>query len=180
MSQRGMATPVIVGIVVAIVVGVAVTAVALISGGGGAGGGAGGGTGGGNVATAASLQFDVDTRDESDQTVTAGTCYMKNIGQPNAKIRMDITVQGMATKIIIDAASEKFWMWGAETGWMDVSDYMNPDMYESMAEGYRAQLSNWSGVGNEYTYTTPEGYSVRIYNIQINPSLPDSLFTPTG
>ncbi|MEM2874832.1 MAG: hypothetical protein QW567_02245 [Candidatus Hadarchaeales archaeon] len=174
-----MATLVIVGIVVAVVVvaGVAVAAAIVLSGGGIGGGGAGGG-GGINIAQATSLQFDVEARDASGNMVTSGTCYMKNIGQSNAKIRMDMTAQGTQVKIIIDAASQKFWLWSGETGWMDMSGYMNPDVYESMAQGYRSSLSNWGGTG-EYTYTSSEGHSVRIYNIHVNPALSDSLFTPS-
>jgi hypothetical protein len=39
-------------------------------------------------------------------------------------------------------------------------------------------MQNWSGTG-DYSYTSPTGYNVVIYNIKVNPQLPDLLFQPS-
>jgi len=58
---------------------------------------------------------------------------------------------------------------------MDMSDYFSElwDELVSSFEDYRTELSNWTGG----TWTSPDG-SITISDIQVNPSLPDSLFHP--
>ncbi|MEW6222616.1 MAG: hypothetical protein AB1476_04820 [Candidatus Hadarchaeota archaeon] len=142
------------------------------------GGGGGGSTAtSGNVSTATSLSFNVDGTYQS-QSLTS-TVKMKNIGQSTAKLRMDMTVAGTTSSVIVDSGASKTWMWTAETGWQDMSSYISPETYTAMTQTYTTQLAGWTGTG-EYTYTDPTtGSTVRIYNIQVNPSIPDSEFQPS-
>ncbi|MEM2878525.1 MAG: hypothetical protein QXG10_03135 [Candidatus Hadarchaeales archaeon] len=177
LSQRGMATLVIVGIVIAVVVvaAVGVTAAVLLTGGGG-GGGAGGGGGGTSVANASSLKFDFEATAQG-QTIT-GTMWLKDMGTSNQKIRQEVTAMGQNMTIIVNGETRKAWMYMAGQ-WMDFSSSFEQywDQYADQAEQYKGYLANWSGSG-EYTYSDPEsGVSIRIYNIEVNPALSDSLFT---
>jgi len=52
-----------------------------------------------------------------------------------------------------------------------------PDEVWGMFEAHRTQLLGWTH--GDWTYTDPEtGYSVRIYDVQVDPSLADALFEP--
>jgi FlaG/FlaF family flagellin (archaellin) len=160
-------------LVIAVIVIVAIAAVAVgvylatRSGGGGA-----------NVAGASSLQF--------TSSVTTGTAqgtytyYAKNVGASNTMLRIEYTdPSGAYFVYILDGAQQKAWVQsGGE--WTDLSS-----TYASQWSHFNSGFTNfknslaagWPGVG-DWTYTTPEGITGRIYNITVNPSLADSLFQP--
>ena len=77
---------------------------------------------------------------------------------------------------IINGALEKVWAY-SDGEWIELSEFFPTywDTWNSAWQGYRTNLLDWTGYG-DWTYTTPNGDSVRIYNISINPSLSDSLF----
>lgn len=162
-------------LVIAVIVVVAVVAVgigvylATQSGGGGGGGGTTP-----DVAGASSLQFSVDiTGGESQGTYK----YMaKNIGTSSMMIRVEITSADGDVIYIVNGAQQKAWGYsGGE--WVDLSDTFSDqwDAWNSMWVGYKESLVDWTGTG-DWTYTDPQGNSVRVYDIAVNPSLADSLF----
>ena len=51
----------------------------------------------------------------------------------------------------------------------------NSTIWNSLYQGYVTNLSTWTG--GDWTYTA-EGATVRIYDISVNPSIPDSVFQP--
>ena len=77
---------------------------------------------------------------------------------------------------IVNGALQQAWM---ESGgqWTDLSSAFTSEWssWDSTFTGYQNNLANWSGVG-DWTYTSPNGDSVRIHDISVNPSLSDSLF----
>ena len=135
-------------------------------------GGGGGGTTG--VTGASSLQFSVDVTGGSSQ----GTYkYMaKNIGTSSMMIRVEITSADGDVIYIVNGAQQKAWGYsGGE--WIDLSDTFSDqwDAWNSTWAGYKGSLVDWTGTG-DWTYTDPDGNSVRVYDIAVNPSLADSLF----
>jgi len=173
MDKRGIAA---IGIAIIVIVAIAVVGIGYVVTRGAAPG-TPSGTPGTDVETATSLSFNADTT-VSGMEYTM-TFKVKNIGSPNTKFRIDGTVAGQEFKLIMDAGEEKAWMWMSATGWQDVSAVMQTylEQYQTEFEAYRTELSGWTG--GDYTYTDPAtGASVRIYNIEVNPTLPDSLFQP--
>jgi len=79
---------------------------------------------------------------------------------------------------IVNGAQQKAWMYSSNQ-WIDLSDGFASQWstWSSTWEGYLKDLTNWSG--GDFTYTSPvSGDTVKIYDVQINPQLPDSLFAP--
>jgi len=105
-----------------------------------------------------------------------GTIYMENIWTPNLKVRDERTTTGQDVITIINGETQEAWMYSMGT-WTDISSMFSSywDQYQSQAQTYTTQLSGWTG--GDYTYTDPtSGATVTLSNIQINPSLDDSLF----
>ena len=128
-----------------------------------------------DVSGASSLQFKV-IMDPADGDNIDYTYSVKNAGTSSLMMRIEMQAEGESFIYIINGAQEKVWMY-SEGEWMDFSE-MYPTYWEtwnSAWQGYHDTLIDWTGVG-DWTYTTPNGDSVRIYDITINPSLPDSLF----
>jgi hypothetical protein len=70
--------------------------------------------------------------------------------------------------------------WAAVNGeWTDITSEFNAQWtsWGTMWTGHVNNLANWSGTG-DYTYTDANGDSITIFNITVNPTLPDSLFQP--
>lgn len=129
----------------------------------------------GDIETATSLSFKVDT-------TVMGTEYTmtfkgKDIQSTNTKFRIDGTAAGEEFKLIIYTGEEKAWRWLSATGWQDISATMQPylEQYQTQFDAYKEELSDWTG--GDYTYTDPTtGATVRIYDVVLNPDLPDTLF----
>ena len=192
MNQKGISKLVIVVIIVVAVLVVGIVAYLGMSGGGGGsgGGGSGGGNGdGGNggdgnggttvdVAGATSLKFSVSVT-QAGVGQEVATYSVKNAGTDSAMMRIDMTdASGENYVYIINGAQEKVWIY-SEDEWTDLSIAYTTywDTWNSAWEGYRDSLSDWTGLG-DWSYTSPDGDSVRIYDINVNPSLADSLFEP--
>ena len=159
-------------VVIAIIVVAAVVGVLLATRGGG---GSGGGSGGTSVAGASSLQFNADIAVNATTTYKY-TYYAKNIGTSNAMVRVEIS-DGISMIEIVNEAQQQAWV--CENGaWTNATGSFS-NYWSAINSGFastKSELSNWSGSGS-YTYTDPTtGYSIRFYNIVVNPSLPDSLF----
>jgi hypothetical protein len=178
MNQKTLAI-VVIAVVIVAVIGVGAYW-ALSSGGGNDGGDNNGGdTNGGTttgVADASSLQFSVDiSGGESQGTYTYSA---KNIGTSNMMIRIDISTADVDFDYIVNGAQQKAWTYvGGE--WMDLSDAFSNewDSWNLTLQDYTNNLSSWTGAG-DWTYTDANGYTIRVYDITVNPSLADSLFEP--
>jgi hypothetical protein len=178
---KGSRKTLIAVIVIAIIAIAAVAAgvyLATQSGGGGGGGGGGGSGGGGTtgVTGASSLQFTVDVTGGSSQ----GTYkYMaKNIGTSNMMIRIEITSSSGNLVYIVNGAQQKAWAY-QNNEWADLSSTFSDQWsaWNSTWTGYKEDLVSWTGTG-DWTYSAPDGSTIRIHEISVNPSLADSLFAP--
>ncbi len=128
------------------------------------------------VGTASSLQISMDFSSAGTSQGTY-TYRAKNIGTANEMIRAEVTdTQGNQTIFIINGAQHK--AWGYSDGeWQDSSSAYDL-MWNTWSASFTQATQNivgWGGVG-DYTYTAPNGDSVRYYNIAVNPTLEDSLF----
>jgi hypothetical protein len=133
---------------------------------------------GADIAGASSLQYSVEV---TSGGVSQGsyTYYGKNAGTDNFMMRIDYTDDtGAQGAFIINSAEQKAWSYSDGT-WTDISEAytMQYDTWNTLWQGYVGSLSAWNGIG-DYTYSA-NGDSVRIYGVMVNPSLPDSLFTPS-
>jgi len=187
MNQKGIAPLIIVGIVVVVAVAVGIGIYVATRGGGGLGPGNG-------IASATSLSFNADftlpTSPTADGSVGAlsmfalGTNKLKDIGSVNMKIRCEGTVQGQTVIFIVNGEQRKAWVY-RDGQWLDLSEnYSWDEIWDvscgenGLITGYQIALSGWTG--GEYTYTDPTGTSIRFYDIELNPTLDDSLFVPSG
>jgi len=129
-----------------------------------------------NVATAESLEFKVSLRYADGETEDSKWMIKKL--KNSTMMRIEMTSDGDEMICIINGAQQKVWFY-SDGEWTDFSPMYQTywDTWNSVMEGYRNSLVDWTGIG-DWTYTTPDGDSVRLYDIKVNPTLPDSLFQP--
>ncbi len=129
-----------------------------------------------NVAEASSLKFTVSyTATDTDDSFTY-TYSAKNIGQSNMMIRIEgnSAEEGDAV-IILNGAKQKAWTY-SDGEWTDISIIYETywDTWKNMFSSYEDSLESWSGAGDwSYSY---QGGTVRLYNVEVNPVLADSMF----
>jgi hypothetical protein len=138
-----------------------------------------------DVAKASSLQFSVD---DTVQGVTA-TYYFagKMIGASNLTVRVDMPIANSGNySYLFNFGEQKTWN-STDGGitWTDVSsDVANQwdGCWGPLWTSYVKNLGSWNGTG-DYTYISDNelnsmtsGNTIRIYNISVNPTLPDALF----
>ena len=178
MNQKGIAPLAIVAIIVvaAVVVGVGVLLATRGEGVPGEGEGEGEGEG---IAGATSLDYTVEMSSAEMGTITT-RFRTRNIGTANMDIRVDITTAMGSMSEILSGSQQEGWI-KPDGGWqsftsmgLDFDDYWN--QYYASFEQYSGYLSGWTE--GEWSGTFG-GYTYRIYNIQVNPSLPDSVFQPS-
>jgi len=166
-ETKGIA-PLIIAVVVIVVAAGAGVGIYVATRGGGGGGG-----GGGDIGSANSMSCKVDATYQG--TTMTYDFKAKNLqNTANFMMRIEGTVMEQSFIYIINAAQNQGWMY-AEGTWLEVP-IGDLSLYQTSFEGYQSQLSGWTG--GDYTYTDPTtGTTVRIYDIEVNPSLDDSLFT---
>ena len=101
---------------------------------------------------------------------------VKDAGTENMKMRIEIETQYDFTIYIINGETQTAWVHTGEE-WLDLSDGFATywEMHKESWESYQASLQDWTGAG-EYRYDAPTGDAVVIYDIEVNPTLADSLF----
>jgi len=130
-----------------------------------------------DIAGASSLQFTVSITNSSGGTTSSYTYSAKNAGTPNMMIRVEFTdpSSGGSFAYIVNGAQQKAWM---QTGgqWIDLTSTFADefDSWDSTFKGYQNSLADWNGLG-DWSYTVG-GETIRIHNIKVNPSLPNSMF----
>ena len=131
------------------------------------------------VATASSLQFSIDVTSGGVKQFTY-TYMAKNAGTNNLMLRIETTDDSGTTSIyIINGVLQKAWTYDG-TEWTDISQVYSTqyNTWDASFVGYQNSLAGWAGAGG-YTYTAPNGDSVRYYDISVTPNIPDSLFQHT-
>ena len=136
------------------------------------------------IATATSYEFN-ETGTASNGTVLDTVFYAtKNVGTSNVDLLEVVTTPSSGTlEYIINGAQQKAWAYQSGQ-WTDLSSEFSTILptVQSSAGLYTNMLEAYGGSGS-YTYTIPSGQpnagdKATFTNIQINPSLPDSLFQP--
>ena len=129
-----------------------------------------------NVGAATSMRFSVEwTNGHSEQwTYTA-----KDIGTEDFKLRWEGTSNGDEDGLIMNSELRRLWF--LEDGqWVeeDVPDgfwELFTETYRIAFEAYMTALEDWTD--GDWSYTDPgTGGQVRIYDIEIDPDLSDTLF----
>ena len=158
MREKGVSSAVVIVIVI-VIAAVGVGSYFLLKGGEGE-----------DIGEATSLDLKMDATYE-DETLTM-RFRVKNIGTPNVKIRIDYLDIEVDYVLILDVGENKAWYyydgeWMAEDFYME--DYLELKEY----------LDRW--ISGELTYIDPAtGVTMTVYDIVVNPDLPDSLFQPSA
>jgi hypothetical protein len=127
-----------------------------------------------DIADATSLKYIVSVT-ENGVLQGSYTYQGKNAGTSNFMMRIDVTDSEGDTTLIFNGAQHKAWSYsGGE--WTDISDFYDLQFqtWDNLWSAYATNLQSWAGIG-DYTYSDGVN-TVRIYDIAVNPSLPDSLF----
>jgi len=131
-----------------------------------------------NIGSASSIDCKMDV------TTAGGTVHYrfmaKDIGSSNMKLRVEVTTAEQEAKLILDNGNQEAWLWTSVSGWQDSSAQFGSywSMYWGQLNDSLDVLFDWTG--GDYNYTDPtSGASIRFYDIQVNPTLPDSLFQPS-
>ncbi|MCW4002928.1 MAG: hypothetical protein NWE95_03325 [Candidatus Bathyarchaeota archaeon] len=179
-NKTALATLVIVAIVIVVVAVVGVAAYVLMTQNAGNGGETPTPTptGSPDVAGASSLKYSVTLTEGGTQTASY-TFYGKNAGTANFAMRIEYNTEDGEGIFIFNKGTSKAWTYSGGQ-WVDISDYFQSqfDTWDNLWSGYVTSLGQWSGTG-DYTYTSGNA-TVRIYEIQVNPTLDDALFTHSG
>ncbi|MGD0645315.1 MAG: hypothetical protein ABSA75_10460 [Candidatus Bathyarchaeia archaeon] len=136
--------------------------------------------GGGNnqpvsVANATSLEFMANVTTQGSIVVTHA-CYGKNIGTSNLTVRIDILGGESGNwSYILDTGQEKSWNNTNSGAYASGNFTADWNFWGTSWTNFVTSLKSWSGTG-DYSYTSSNGNPVTIYNIIVNPKLPDSLF----
>lgn len=128
-----------------------------------------------SVSSASSLKYKVSLT-ENGQVQGTYTYQGKNAGTGNFMLRIDYTGPDGEQAFIFNGAQRKAWTYENEA-WTDISSAYDTQftMWNNLWNAYNTNLVAWTGAG-DYVYTQ-DGTTVRIFDIQVNPSLDDSLFT---
>ena len=131
---------------------------------------------GASISDASSLQYSVAIVNSSGQSLGSYVFYTKTVGS-ETMIRVEFTDPSDSNWIyIVNGVTQQFWV-STNGEWADLSSVYASQYatWFGIYNSYKDNLASWAGFG-DYTYTAPDGSSVRIYDISVNPTLPDSLF----
>jgi hypothetical protein len=137
-----------------------------------------------SITTATSYEFN-ETGTAANGTVLDTLFYAtKNLGTSNVElIEIVSTPSSGGLEYIVNGVQQKAWIY---TGgqWTDIStEYATQLSTVQSTAGLYTNMLEYYGSGGSFTYTIPAGQTnagdkATFTNIQINPSLPDSLFQP--
>jgi hypothetical protein len=155
-------------LVIIIVVGVAAYALLYNSGGGGTTSPTPTPTVG--VADATTLQFSANVTSQGQ--TTEYKWYGKDI-HANMTIRVDFA----GYSYLLNADQEKSWN-STDNGatWTQTNFATDWPIWGAQWSSYVNNLTHWSGSG-DYKYTDTLGEAITLFNISVNPTIPDSTFT---
>lgn len=127
------------------------------------------------ISGASSLKYSVSLTENG--VLQGTTTYQgKNIGANNFMLRIEYTDSDGDQILIFNGAERKAWSY-SDGEWSDISAAYDAQfsVWNNLWQSYNTNLAGWAGLG-EYSYTH-EGSTVRIFDIQVNAALDDSLFT---
>ena len=95
------------------------------------------------------------------------------MGTDDMMVRIEGTMYGQQIAYIINGKLERAWVGTGDT-WTEVSDFADEwSTWDETWQDYENELADWTS--GDQTYSIG-GDTVRIYDVQVNPNLPDSLF----
>jgi hypothetical protein len=101
------------------------------------------------------------------------TVYVKNFGTPNTLSRTEEIYQGEQIIGITDDGKGESWAY-YQGKWNNQDWIYNQTLSRQTWDFLKTELRSWDGAGAlEFTFMES---NVTIYNIEVNPNLPDSLF----
>jgi hypothetical protein len=129
-----------------------------------------------DIAGASSLKYSVSVA-ENGVVQASYTFWGKNAGRDDFAMRIEYSDTEGSGIYIFNAGTKEAWTNAGDGEWIDMSSYfdMQYDIWKQSWSGYISSLASWNGMG-DYSYTV-EGFTYRIYDISVNPTLEDSLFT---
>ena len=131
--------------------------------------------------TATSLDFTIEYVLEGQGTFTY-QYRARNIGTNDLDFRVDMSAPQMNAIYILKGSTHQGWVYSGGQWFEFTTMYQNWDefwdaWYESFEDYHDALVEDWTGVEG-WTYTVPGVGTVTYTNVDINPSLPDSVFQP--
>jgi hypothetical protein len=124
------------------------------------------------VATASTLTYSANVTNAGQTTEYKWSG--KDIHGNNIVIRTDFDVYSY----ILDSSQQKSWSSADSSATWTAGVYADdwPFWHDQWSQNVDALVSHWSGSG-DYTYTDTLGETVTLFNIVVNPTIPDSTFT---
>ena len=124
---------------------------------------------------------DATTLTLSANVTSQGQTTEYNWAGKDLKTLLVLRVDFVTYAYILDAGQQKSWMsmdsgatWTTSTFATDWGTTDVPGFGNQWAE-YVAELTNWSGSG-DHTYVNAAGETIKLFNIVVNPTIPDSTF----
>jgi hypothetical protein len=128
-------------------------------------------TGGNAAANASTLTYKQTIAYEGGQDTW--TVYVKNFNTPTPISRSEGTSGGEQIIAIEDDTTGQYWIC-YQGQWQDSSSMYNATLSRQSWDVLKAELRSWNGVGTiQFSFMDN---NVTISDIQVNPTLPDSLF----
>ncbi len=187
MKNKGIGSSVVVVIVIVIVAVVAAGGYMLMSGDNGDNGEGGPTNGDGESlvwSDVSSLDIDLEVSDENGNIRAEGSIKMKGINTSQVKMRQVITShqngEEIEQRVIVNQELEDAWLY-SQGEWYSVDNIPQMD-YESLqsniedtVDDLENRVSGWTE-GEDITIEGAAGSTTRLFNIEVNVDLSDSLF----
>ncbi len=129
-----------------------------------------------NIADASSLQFTVN--DTSQGTTTPYQFTGINIGSANLTIRVDLpscNPGGANYTYVFNSGTQSAWNKTSDAAWMTDNFNNAYSLWGNMWSGYVSKLDAWNSTAT-YSYTASNGDAIIIFDIRVNPTIPNSTF----
>jgi hypothetical protein len=129
-----------------------------------------------NIVDASSLQFTVN--DTSQGTTTPYQFTGINIGKANLTIRVDLpscNPGGANYTYVFNAGTQSAWNKTSDAAWMTDNFNNAWPLWGNMWSGYLSKLDAWNSTAT-YSYTASNGDAIIIFDIRVNPTIPNSTF----
>ena len=129
-----------------------------------------------NIADASSLQFTVN--DTSQGTTTPYQFTGINLGTANLTIRVDLpscNPGGANYTYVFNTGTQSAWNKTSDAAWMTDNFNNAWPLWGNMWSGYVSKLDAWNSTAT-YSYTASNGDAIIIFDIHVNPTIPNSTF----
>jgi hypothetical protein len=129
-----------------------------------------------NIADASSLQFTVN--DTSQGTTTPYQFTGITMGTSNLTVRVDLpscNPGGANYTYVLNSGTQSAWNKTSDAAWMTDNFNNAWPLWGNMWSGYVSKLDAWNSTAT-YSYTASNGDAIIIFDIHVNPTIPNSTF----